>query len=49
MSKKMSMQELINWMPGYEWIQPIEEDIYDENDDDYEIFVLVFWNFSVLT
>ena len=40
---EMSMPDLIDWMPGYEWIQPSEnddefltEDDEDEEDDDEE-------------
>lgn len=24
MTEEMSMQELINWMPGYDWLEPEE-------------------------
>lgn len=31
---EMSMEDLINWMPGYEWIMPPEEENdYEEEEE----------------
>ena len=32
--KKMSMQELIDYLPGYEWITPPENDESEDEEDE---------------
>ena len=38
---QMSMNQLINWMPGYEWIEDNEPDIEPENPEIQKPYCLV--------